>query len=91
MTDTYSTYIGESYTFGADFYTEMYGITKNVGHAINNMHRNIMDAFGKFFIVGGLIDICVFGSKLEIHSKEKGKEEQTQTGIETESKGEEKI
>jgi hypothetical protein len=63
------TYIGRSYSFGADFYTEIYAVARNVGYAINNAFMGIMSAFGWLFILGGLVDICVFASKVERKKK----------------------
>ncbi len=67
--------VGKPIEFGADFYTEMYDVTKDVGNAINNASndigaaisnatRYICEAVGWLIISIGLIDICVFTYKL---------------------------
>lgn len=67
--------VGEPIEFGADFYTEMYNVTKDVGNAVNNAANDlgsaianacgyICNAVGWLIVVIGLIDICVFGYKL---------------------------
>ena len=78
MLNTYSTFIGLDYTFGADFYTEMYSVTRNIGSAINKAYVAIMGAFGWLFIIGGIIDICVFGHKWERKKKEFSEPETTE-------------
>lgn len=63
--------VGSSYMkFGADFYTEMYDVTRDVGLAINNAQENICnavericDAIGWLIISLGAIDICFFAYK----------------------------
>ena len=53
--------------FGADFYTEMYDVTRRI-HAlltnINDLIEYVKTGFGYLFVFGGIIDICVFASKL---------------------------
>ena len=61
-TSNYS--IGEQIKFGADFYTEMYDVTKDVGRAINHAINDLICAVGWLIISIGAIDICFFGFKL---------------------------
>ena len=69
--DSSETNVGSSYMkFGADFYTEMYDVTRDVGLAINNAQENICnavericDAIGWLIISLGAIDICLFSYK----------------------------
>ena len=36
--------VGQNIKFGADFYTEMYSVTKDVGNAVNNAPKEISEA-----------------------------------------------
>ena len=63
--------IGEDIKFGADFYTEMYDVTKDVGKAVNNVTKEINDAIDKICTaIGmlifsiGLLDIAFFTYKI---------------------------
>lgn len=56
--------IGEQIKFGADFYTEMYAVTQDVGHAINYAINDLIRAVGWLIVSLGAIDICFFGYKL---------------------------
>ncbi len=66
--------IGRYITFGADFYTEIYNVTKDVGYAVNNntialnnitnVLANICNAIGWLIIAIGTTDICFFCYKL---------------------------
>ena len=56
--------IGESIKFGADFYTEMYSVTKDVGYAINYAINDLIRAIGWLIISLGAINICFFAYKL---------------------------
>ena len=70
--ESYSTpTIGRYIEFGADFYTEMYAVTQDVGVAVNsankNIHgavnvaqRNICDAIGWLIVIIGLVDVAYF-------------------------------
>lgn len=60
-----------SYTFGADFYTEIYGATRNVSNhtaRIGNMLESVLNTFMKVFglviMCGGAAVVCAFGCKL---------------------------
>ena len=57
-TSTYA--IGESITFGADFYTEMYAVTKDASHAINLAINDLICAVSWLIIAIGAISICFF-------------------------------
>lgn len=69
-------------TFGADFYTEIYNASRRihnvVGH-INDLIEYVKKGIGFGFIFGGIIDICVFGSKLNLASSDIGINEDTTT------------
>ena len=64
--------VGSSYMqFGADFYTEIYDVTRDVGIAVNRAQTNICgavesvcDAIGWLIIVIGLFDIAYFVCKM---------------------------
>ncbi len=60
-------------TFGADFYTEIYNASRRIysmlSH-INDFIEYVKKGFGFAFIFLGAIDICLFGSKLEVPEKQ---------------------
>ena len=63
--------VGSYMRFGADFYTEMYDVTRDVGSAINNAQRNVgdalesvCDAIGWLIFAIGLVDIAYFVRKM---------------------------
>ena len=72
-TSTYS--IGKSLKFGADFYTEIYDVTKSVGYAINRTINDLICAIGWLIVSLGVIDICFFGYKLACTYAESGNAE----------------
>ena len=60
-----------SYTFGADFYTEIYGATRNVsnhtariGNMLESALNTFMKVFGLVIMCGGAAIVCAFGCKL---------------------------
>lgn len=59
--------------FGADFYTEIYNANRRIygmlSH-INDFIEYVKKGFGFTFILGGIVDICVFGSKLNFDNSE---------------------
>ena len=70
-TERHTTTIGSNIKFGADFYTEMYDVTRDVGHAINNAKNTIgdavegvCDAIGWLIVAIGLFDIAYFSYKM---------------------------
>ena len=72
--------IGEYIKFGADFYTEIYDVTKQVGWAVNNATKQISKIICKsvsaLITSIGLMDIAFFGYKL-ILTYENSKKEKT--------------
>jgi hypothetical protein len=64
LQDTSNYSIGKSIKFGADFYTEMYDVTKDVGRAINYAINDLICAISWLIISLGAIDICFFVYKL---------------------------
>ena len=56
--------IGEDIAFGADFYTEIYDVTREVGGAVNIATKNICNAIGWLIIAIGAFDICFFLRKM---------------------------
>lgn len=63
--------VGSYMRFGADFYTEMYDVTRDVGSAINNAQKNICvavegvcDAIGWLIVAVGLFDVAYFVYKM---------------------------
>ena len=60
LQDTSNYSIGESIKFGADFYTEMYDVTKDVGRAINYAINDLICAVSWLIIAIGAVDICFF-------------------------------
>ena len=61
---------GTGYTFGADFYTEIYRValdieynTNEIANGITFLRDHVRQGFGALFILGGLVCICAFGSK----------------------------
>ena len=66
-----STYLGRDIKFGADFYTEMYAVTRDVGRAVDNNQRaicrgieSVCSAIGWLIVAIGLVDIAFFTDKL---------------------------
>lgn len=57
-TTTYS--IGEYLRFGADFYTEIYDVTRDVGRALNNAINDLICAISWLVVSLGAIDVCFF-------------------------------
>ena len=69
--EPYSITIGSDIKFGADFYTEMYDVTRDVGRAINstrftlvNAVEGVCDAIGWLIVAIGLVDLAYFGLKV---------------------------
>jgi len=60
LQDTSNYGIGESIRFGADFYTEIYAVTQDVGRAINYAINDLICAVSWLIIAIGAIDICFF-------------------------------
>lgn len=63
--------VGSYMTFGGDFFTEIYDVTRDVGGAVNNAQNNICSAIqsvcvaiGWLIVAIGIFDICYFLSKL---------------------------
>lgn len=55
--------VGDYIQFGADFYTEMYSVTREVGSAINNNTdglAKVCEAIGWLIVSIGLIDVIAF-------------------------------
>ena len=53
-------YIGDYTSFGADFYTYIYNVTRCAGNAINN----VSGAIGTALVFVGLIAACFFGNNI---------------------------
>ena len=75
--DVSSSSIGRYITFGADFYTEMYDVTRDVGFAINGAKHSIADAaesvcnaIGWLIVAIGLFDIAYFVCKMVSDEKD---------------------
>ncbi len=69
----YSSSSLDSITFGADFYTEIYNASRRIYSRlglINDVIEYVRSAFGWMFIFFGLVDICVFGSRLQFPQPE---------------------
>ena len=65
--ERYSSSIGSDIKFGADFYTEIYDVTRDVGYAVNNAKNTIVDAIesvcdaiGWLIVAIGLVDVGYF-------------------------------
>ena len=58
--DVSSSSIGRYITFGADFYTEMYAVTQEVGEAVNSANKNIHGAvnIAQRNICGAVESVC---------------------------------
>ena len=50
--------------FGADFYTEIYDVTREVGGAVQRAYKNICNAIGWLIVAIGLVDIAYFICKM---------------------------
>ena len=50
--------------FGADFYTEMYDVTRDVGGAVQRAYKNICNAIGWLIVAIGLFDVAYFVCKM---------------------------
>jgi hypothetical protein len=48
------------YEYGADFYTDIYYLTYQVGHQVQQGYVNICNAIGWLIVCLGAIDICYF-------------------------------
>lgn len=66
-----SSSIGRDIRFGADFYTEMYDVTRDVGYAVNNAKNTIVDAvegvcdaIGWLIVAIGVFDVAYFIYKM---------------------------
>ena len=46
--------------FGADFYTEMYGVTREVAKNVRYGNEALVEGIGWFLIAFGAADICLF-------------------------------
>ncbi len=84
--------VGRDIRFGADFYTEMYDVTRDVGYQVSQIDGTIAaatrwmcQAIGWLIISLGAIDMCYFISKLatETNEKENAVAEGTQYVAET--------
>ena len=64
LMDTSSYGIGGYIKFGADFYTEIYAVTRDVGHAINYAINNLIRTVSWLIIAVGAIDVCFFAYSL---------------------------
>ena len=71
--DTGHVAIGEDIAFGADFYTEIYDVTRDVGFAVNSAKYKIVNglesvckAIGLLIVAVGLFDCCFFLHKLNM-------------------------
>ena len=76
--DVSSSSIGRDIAFGADFYTEMYDVTRDVGFALNGAKHSIADAaesvcnaIGWLIVAVGLLDVAYFVYKMA-SDEEKG-------------------
>ena len=56
--------IGEYITFGADFYTEIYSVTRELGWSVSSATQAICNGIGWLLIVSGGFSICHFLTKL---------------------------
>ena len=77
--------IGRSIQFGADFYTEMYDVTQDVGRALNSAINDLITAIGTLITAIGAIDICFFGLKLTCLKSEMKKAQNNDEALETET------
>lgn len=56
--------LGSLVEFGADFYTEMYHMTYQVGMEVQRAYANVCNAVGWLIVFFGAFDICYFLSKI---------------------------
>ena len=61
-----SVFYGANYKFGADFYTEIYDVTTDIGYAIDAVYSIVLTVSGGFLILFGAGIVCFFGIKLDI-------------------------
>ena len=64
LQDTPNLYTGENLKFGADFYTEMYGITRTVASTIESAMCEMLYAISALLFVIGALSVCFFAYKL---------------------------
>ena len=64
LQDSPNLYTGENLKFGADFYTEMYGITRTVAHTVESTMCEILYAISALLFIIGALAICFFTYKL---------------------------
>ena len=70
--ELYSLHSLADITFGGDFYTEIYKASCRVYDVASNINDLVKKGIGFSFIFGGIIDICVFGSKINFASNDIG-------------------
>ena len=56
--------------FGADFYTEIHEVTAHIATCLHELYYMIRFLISWGLILGGVIDICAFGSKLIVAEKQ---------------------
>ena len=59
-----TSYVRDSVKFGGDFYTEIYGVTRNAVQAVNHATKTIANCIGWLMISVGSITAISFLSKL---------------------------
>lgn len=86
-TVSYSGEVPLDYSFGADFYTEQYGATRDAAINVNRLGNVVEDGFniftrftGLFITFSGAATVCYFGVKLSETSVVTT--EETRTGVE---------
>lgn len=67
--ETESARDGGGMKFGADFYTEMHGITRDVFISTLRIHEVINSGFGWILITFGLFGVCYFAQKVFTNEK----------------------
>lgn len=72
--------------FGADFYTEMYAVTQDVGYAVNDVTKAIHKCMGWLVIALGVVTSCYyFNSFAELCHSEKVKLEEDANTVSSEA------
>jgi len=56
--------------FGGDFYTYSYRASAFAANAVAGVYEMLSTCFGCLFILLGALDICFFGSRISVKSKE---------------------
>lgn len=64
LLDSYTGYTVTEARFGSDFYTYIYGATRNAASNVHSLAEIVCQGFGYLMMLIGATDVCFFGYKL---------------------------